>query len=178
MTLGRGTWRLGAIATIFGLGVRQHRNPRGVPDGPPWVATGAGVCLPFLGSDGGARGVWRKTSGCWQRRSWTGAYDRALSPGRPLSDGAGRPPTRDGTGLTRRGREHGASSWPLILTGIPISLAIIFDWRLGFFVVAGLSAVLAVFLARAHLPVTARAKCFRPKKWPNRLRRTAVRGYG
>jgi MFS transporter, FSR family, fosmidomycin resistance protein len=47
----------------------------------------------------------------------------------------------------------GQAIWPLILTGTPISLAIIFDWRFGFFTVAGFSAVLAVFLARAHLPV-------------------------
>jgi predicted MFS family arabinose efflux permease len=43
--------------------------------------------------------------------------------------------------------------WPVFLTGTPVSLAIIFDWRIGFFAVAGLSAVLALFLARAHLPV-------------------------
>jgi len=47
----------------------------------------------------------------------------------------------------------GQAMWPLLLTGTPISLAIVFGWRLGFFAVAGLSAVLAVFLARAHLPV-------------------------
>jgi FSR family fosmidomycin resistance protein-like MFS transporter len=47
----------------------------------------------------------------------------------------------------------GQAIWPLLLTGTPISLAIIFDWRFGFFSVAGLSAVLALFLARAHLPV-------------------------
>lgn len=36
---------------------------------------------------------------------------------------------------------------------IAVGLAIAVDWRLGFFCVAGLSAVLAVFLSRAHLPV-------------------------
>ena len=47
----------------------------------------------------------------------------------------------------------GQATWPLLLTGTPVSLAIVFDWRFGFFAVAGLSTVLAVFLARAHLPV-------------------------
>jgi len=47
----------------------------------------------------------------------------------------------------------GQALWPLLLTGTPVSLAIVFDWRFGFFGVAGLSTVLAVFLARAHLPV-------------------------
>jgi predicted MFS family arabinose efflux permease len=37
--------------------------------------------------------------------------------------------------------------------GIAVVLAIAIDWRAGFFFVAGLSALLAVFLARAHLPV-------------------------
>jgi len=36
---------------------------------------------------------------------------------------------------------------------IAVGLAIAVDWRLGFFCVAGLSTVLAVFLSRAHLPV-------------------------
>ena len=47
----------------------------------------------------------------------------------------------------------GQALWPLLLTGTPVGLAIVFDWRFGFFAVAGLSTVLAVFLARAHLPV-------------------------
>jgi predicted MFS family arabinose efflux permease len=36
---------------------------------------------------------------------------------------------------------------------IAVGLAIAVDWRLGFFFVAGLSALLAIFLSRAHLPV-------------------------
>ena len=36
---------------------------------------------------------------------------------------------------------------------IAVGLAILVDWRLGFFALAGLSAVLAIFLSRAHLPV-------------------------
>ncbi len=36
---------------------------------------------------------------------------------------------------------------------IAVGLAIAVDWRLGFFFMAGLSALLAVFLSRAHLPV-------------------------
>lgn len=36
---------------------------------------------------------------------------------------------------------------------IAVGLAIAVDWRLGFFCMAGLSALLAVFLSRAHLPV-------------------------
>jgi predicted MFS family arabinose efflux permease len=36
---------------------------------------------------------------------------------------------------------------------IAVGLAIAVDWRLGFFAVGGLSAVLAFFLSRAHLPV-------------------------
>ena len=40
-----------------------------------------------------------------------------------------------------------------IAPAIAVLLAIAVDWRLGFFFVAGLSAVLALFLSRAHLPV-------------------------
>jgi predicted MFS family arabinose efflux permease len=36
---------------------------------------------------------------------------------------------------------------------IAVGLAIAVDWRLGFFALAGLSAVLAIFLSRAHLPI-------------------------
>ncbi|HEV8573151.1 MAG TPA: MFS transporter [Dehalococcoidia bacterium] len=36
---------------------------------------------------------------------------------------------------------------------IAVGLAIAVDWRLGFFCMAGLSALLAIFLSRAHLPV-------------------------
>jgi len=40
-----------------------------------------------------------------------------------------------------------------IAPAIAVVLAIAVDWRLGFFFVGGLSAVLAIFLSRAYLPV-------------------------
>ena len=58
-----------------------------------------------------------------------------------------------GLGLHGVAGNLGQAIWPLLLTGTPISIAILFDWRAGFFSVACLAAVMAIFLSRARLPV-------------------------
>jgi predicted MFS family arabinose efflux permease len=58
-----------------------------------------------------------------------------------------------GLGLHGVAGNLGQAIWPLLLTGTPISIAIVFDWRAGFFSVAAVAAVMAFLLSRAHLPV-------------------------
>src|SRR5947199_4374559 len=64
----------------------------------------------------------------------------------------------DAQGVSQRGIGlgfHGVAGnlGQVLAPAIAVGLAIAVDWRAGFFCIAGLSALLAIILSRAHLPV-------------------------
>ena len=144
---------MGAIATIFGWAFGTTAIPAGFLTDR--LGSRRVLVYAFAGS-----AVMAVLVGLAQNGWWLAAGLAGLGLTSGLYHPAGL--SAMAQGIRQRGMAlglHGVAGnlgqalWPLLLTGTPISLAIVFDWRFGFFAVAGLSAVLAVFLARAHLPV-------------------------
>jgi predicted MFS family arabinose efflux permease len=144
---------MGAIATIFGWAFGSTAIPAGFLTDR--LGSRQVLVYAFAGS-----AVMAGLVGLAQNGWWLAAGLAGLGLTSGLYHPAGLSAMAQGVrqrgmalGLHGVAGNLGQAMWPLLLTGTPISLAILFDWRLGFFAVAGLSAVLAVFLARAHLPV-------------------------
>ena len=144
---------MGAIATVFGWAFGSTAIPAG------FLTDRLGSRQVLVYAFGGSA-VMAVLVGLAQNGWWLAAALAGLGLTSGLYHPAGLSAMAQGVrqrgmalGLHGVAGNLGQAMWPLLLTGTPISLAIVFDWRLGFFAVAGLSAVLAVFLARAHLPV-------------------------
>ena len=144
---------MGAIATIFGWAFGSTAIPAGFLTDR--LGSRQVLVYAFAGS-----AVMAVIVGLAQNGWWLAAGLAGLGLTSGLYHPAGLSAMAQGVrqrgmalGLHGVAGNLGQAMWPLLLTGTPISLAIIFDWRLGFFAVAGLAAVMAVFLARAHLPV-------------------------
>ncbi len=72
-------------------------------------------------------------------------------------------------GVSRRGIAlgfHGVAGnlGQVLAPAIAVGLAIAVDWRAGFFCIAGLSALLAIILSRAHLPVHGDSEVLSPEE--------------
>ena len=144
---------MGAIATIFGWAFGSTAIPAG------FLTDRLGSRQVLVYAFGGSA-LMAVLVGLAQNGWWLAAALAGLGLTSGLYHPAGLSAMAQGVrqrgmalGLHGVAGNLGQAMWPLLLTGTPISLAIVFDWRIGFFAVAGLSAVLAVFLARAHLPV-------------------------
>jgi FSR family fosmidomycin resistance protein-like MFS transporter len=144
---------MGAIATIFGWAFGSTAIPAGFLTDR--LGSRQVLVYAFAGS-----AVMAVLVGLAQNGWWLAAGLAGLGLTSGLYHPAGLSAMAQGVrqrgmalGLHGVAGNLGQAMWPLLLTGTPIGLAIVFDWRFGFFAVASLSAVLAAFLARAHLPV-------------------------
>ena len=144
---------MGAIATVFGWAFGSTAIPAG------FLTDRLGSRQVLVYAFGGSA-VMAVIVGLAQNGWWLAAALAGLGLTSGLYHPAGLSAMAQGVrqrgmalGLHGVAGNLGQAVWPLLLAGTPISLAVVFDWRLGFFSVAGLSAVMAVFLARAYLPV-------------------------
>jgi len=140
---------MGAIATIFGWMFGSSAIPSGFLTDRlgsrrvlVYAFAGSSVMAVFVGL---APNVWFLAAGLAGLGLTIGLYHPA-----GLSAVA--------QGVRQRGIAlglHGVAGnlGQALAPAIAVGLAIAVDWRLGFFAVAAMSAVLAIFLARAHLPV-------------------------